>query len=218
MTPFPSKVSGVLSISLVLFNHSTDYSLYEDGSHEDDEDDDLLLDEFDKMTMHLPKTVSGTLQDVLASSESDRGMILNPLDLPLSSSDYLSSKSFSSNKTTYHFTKSSNSFNLHDLYLFEDLNWGLIGTKNAITFIHIDSDGLATHILIHCGCKVWFFLHPKLGLSSLCKQSLSSRHMFLDLAFRLDHVLDSAQYDLQAVALTPGNLLSVISWICIPGI
>ena len=168
--------------------------------------------------MHLPKTVSGTLRDVLDSSESSRGMILNALDLPLSSSEYSSSKSFSSDKTAYHFTKSSNSFSLHDSYPFEDLNWGLIGTKDAITFLHIDSDGLATHVHIRCGCKVWYLLRPKLGLSPLCKQSLSSRHMFLDPTFRLDRVLDSAQYDLEAIALTPGDLLQVLSLICIPGI
>ena len=97
-------------------------------------------------------------------------MILNALDLLLSSSEYSSSKSFSSNKTTYHFTKSSNSFSLHDSYPFEDLNWGLIGTKDAITFLH--------------RCKVWYLMCPKLGLSPLCKQSLSSHHMFLDHIFR----------------------------------
>ena len=218
MTPFPFKVSGVLSIPLGSFNHHADYSLYEDASDEDDKDDGLLLDELDRMTMHLPKTVSGTLRDVLDSSESSRGMILNALDLPLSSSEYSSSKSFSSDKTAYHFTKSSNSFSLHDSYPFEDLNWGLIGTKDAITFLHIDSDGLATHVHIRCGCKVWYLLRPKLGLSPLCKQSLSSRHMFLDPTFRLDRVLDSAQYDLEAIALTPGDLLQVLSLICIPGI
>lgn len=157
--------------------------------------------------MHLPKTVSGTLQDVLASSGSDRGTTLNTLDLPLSSSEYSSSKSFSSDKTAYHFTKSSNSFSLNDPYPFEDLNWGLIGTKDAITFIHIDSDGLGTHVYILCGGKIWFFLRPKPGLSVLAETSLSSRHMFLHSTFRLDRVLDTAHYDLEAVALTPGDLL-----------
>jgi len=153
--------------------------------------------------MHLPKTVSGTLQDVMTSSESKRGVILNALDLPLSSSNHSSSKSFSSDKTAYHFTKSSNSFSLHDSYPFEDVNWGLIGTKDTITFIHIDSDGLCTHVYILCGGKIWFFLRPKPGFEQL----LSSRHMFLNQAFRLDRVLDIAHYDLEAVALTPGDLL-----------
>ena len=99
--------------------------------NEDNKDDGLLLDELDRMAMHLPKNVSGTLWDVLDSSESSRGMILNALDLLLSSSEYSSSMSFSSNKTTYHFTKSSKSFSLHNSYPFEDPNWGLIGTKDA---------------------------------------------------------------------------------------
>lgn len=120
---------------------------------------------------------------------------------------------FSSDKTAYHFTKSSNSFSLHDSYPFEDVNWGLIGTKDTITFIHIDSDGLCTHIYILCGGKIWFFLRPKPG----SEQLLSSRHMFLNQTFRLDRVLDIAHYDLEAVALTPGDLLWVVPSICIPG-
>ncbi|KIJ89752.1 hypothetical protein K443DRAFT_15817 [Laccaria amethystina LaAM-08-1] len=60
-----------------------DYSLYDDGSDEDDKDGGLLLDELDKMTTHVPKTVSGTLRDVLESSETERVLFLRQDGIPL---------------------------------------------------------------------------------------------------------------------------------------
>lgn len=90
-------------------------------------------------------------------------------------------------------------------YPTEHMRWGLAGTADTMTFMHIDSDGFNTFLTVTCGLKVWGVYSPRSELP------LSSINIFLHNHFRLDGVVDSALYDLEAVVLKPGNLLWVVS-------
>lgn len=81
------------------------------------------------------------------------------------------------------------------------MRWGLAGTANTITFLHIDSDGYSTFVRAITGKKVWGILRedPKLPLSSI--------DFFLDENFLLDEILDNSTFGLEAIVLRPGDIL-----------
>ena len=82
-----------------------------------------------------------------------------------------------------------------------DMRWGLAGTANAVTFLHIDSDGYSTFVRVICGKKVWgiYRRQPR-------QLPLSSINLFLDKKFRLDEMLDQS-FGLEAIVLQPGDML-----------
>ena len=81
------------------------------------------------------------------------------------------------------------------------MSWGLAGTANTVTFVHIDCDGFSTFIRVMCGKKVWAIYRedPELPLSSI--------NVFLHKKFRLDDLVDGAKYGFEAIVLRPGDLL-----------
>ncbi len=81
------------------------------------------------------------------------------------------------------------------------MRWALFGHENALTFLHIDCEGLGTDVLVGDGGKVWGFLRDRPG------NPLSSINFFLKDGFRLDQVLRSSEYDFEVVALRPGDRL-----------
>ena len=83
------------------------------------------------------------------------------------------------------------------------MRWALLGHEHAITFLHIDCEGLGTDLLVADGGKVWGFLRERLG------NPLSSINFFLKDTFRLDEVMDLSDYDFEAVALRPRDRLYV---------
>ena len=88
-------------------------------------------------------------------------------------------------------------------YPTEHMRWALLGHEHAITFLHIDCEGLGTDLLVADGGKVWGFLRERLG------NPLSSINFFLKDTFRLDEVMDLSDYDFEAVALRPRDRLYV---------
>ena len=78
---------------------------------------------------------------------------------------------------------------------------GLAGTANAVTFLHIDSDGYSMFVQVICGKKVWgiYRRQPR-------QLPLSSINLFLDKKFRLDEMLDQS-FGLEAIVLQPGDML-----------
>jgi len=86
-------------------------------------------------------------------------------------------------------------------YPTEHTRWGLAGTANTMTFVHIDSDGFNTFLKIVCGMKVWGVYKEKLPAT------LSSTNAFLHPSFHLNAVDETTRFDLEAVVLKPGNLL-----------
>ena len=81
------------------------------------------------------------------------------------------------------------------------MRWALVGHEHAITFVHVDCEGLHTDVLVACGGKLWGFLRERPG------NPLSSINFFLKKSFRLDQVLRSSEYDFEVVDLQPGNRL-----------
>jgi hypothetical protein len=77
------------------------------------------------------------------------------------------------------------------------MRWGLAGTANAVTFIHIDSDGYATFVRVMTGKKVWGILP---------NHQISSIHAFLD-NFLLDEIASDSMLGLEAIVLRPGDTL-----------
>lgn len=87
------------------------------------------------------------------------------------------------------------------------MRWGLAGTANAVTFLHIDSDGFATFVQVMCGKKVWGIYRPSTDLP------LSFINAFLDdTKFQLDTIPEQATIDLEAVVLRPGDFLYIFSF------
>jgi hypothetical protein len=81
------------------------------------------------------------------------------------------------------------------------MRWGLAGTANSISFLHIDSDGFSTFVQVITGKKVWGILRedPNIPLSSI--------NLFLDKNFLLDEILDESRFGLEAIVLRPGDIL-----------
>ena len=86
-------------------------------------------------------------------------------------------------------------------YPIEDMRWGLAGTANAVTWMHIDSDGFATFIQVMTGKKVWAICRP------FDELPLSSTDIFLKDTFCLEQVPPKALFDMEAVVLRQGDLL-----------
>lgn len=149
-----------------------------------------------------PSTVSGLVSDLLDNAHDPNGKILNGLDFPMWDDspkqrsayatdvvawDYLRGKPYCGNYTTSYPTG--------------HMRWGLAGTANTVTFLHIDSDGFSTFVRILCGKKIWGIYCPSPDLP------LSSINVFLDDEFLLDEIHDKGTYGLEAIVLRPGDLL-----------
>ena len=142
------------------------------------------------------------MSDILANARDPNGKILNGLEFPMwadtpkersvyavdvVSWDYMRGKPYCGDLTTPYPTS--------------HMRWGLAGTANTVTFLHIDSDGFSTFVQVICGKKVWGIYReaPDLPLSSI--------NTFLDKKFRLDDIVKGASYGFEALVLRPGDLL-----------
>jgi len=81
--------------------------------------------------------------------------------------------------------------------------WGLAGTANSVTFIHIDSDGYATTVRVVTGKKVWGIL------TETPRHRLASTDIFLDDDFLLNEITPGSTFGLEAIVLRPGDMLYV---------
>ena len=150
-------------------------------------------------------TVSGLLSDILENARNPQGKILNGIDLPacfpawddsskhlpyatdVVAWDYLRGKPYCGNFT--------------NPYPTEHMRWGLAGTTDAVTFLHIDSDGFSTFVRVITGKKVWTILRD------VPKNPVSSIDFFIDETFSLDDIVNESTFALETIVLRPGDTM-----------
>lgn len=144
----------------------------------------------------------GTLAQILNASRRERGRILNALDLPRSLAGVTTSQyntEVSAWRTTQDRPFCKGSYPISDNY------WELVATRGARSWMHIDSDGLATRFQVMCGAK-WFVV----GRPPLDDED---DHFFADRTlFTGDFAVEdatSAAWTYEAVFLAPGEALYV---------
>jgi hypothetical protein len=77
--------------------------------------------------------------------------------------------------------------------------WGLAATAGAMSYFHIDANGLATWIDVKTGSKYWILAKPKKPLN------FAAISLFTD---RYDQeAVNQDKWDLEAVLLLPGSRL-----------
>lgn len=146
--------------------------------------------------------MSGTVQHLLDSAKSgNSGKILNGLEFELWQPKYAPNSIASDLVGWYHTRGAQSNAMLSSAYPESNMYWGLAGTKDTLTFMHIDSDGVATGVEVKCGSKVWGVYKEREG------QPLSSSATLLDPHFLLDEVLARSNYDIEAVVLQPTDML-----------
>src|SRR5882762_668625 len=146
-----------------------------------------------------PTVVSGRVGDIW-NNHGPSGKILIALDLPLYASD-TGPTEYGSELHAWDITRGHHYIDQTSSYPTEHMRWALVGLQNALTFLHIDCDGLGTDITVADGGKAWGFLHERHD------NPLSSINFFLKNGFRLNEVLPSSEYDFEVVALCPGDRL-----------
>jgi hypothetical protein len=147
----------------------------------------------------VPETVSGLVSDILDNATAD-GKILNGLDFPLWNESSAEQGDFAVDVVAFDYVRGKpHAGNLS--YPTGDMRWGLAGTANTVTFVHIDCDGFATYIKVVCGKKVWAIYRedPEVPLSSI--------GVFLHKKFTLDDFVNGAKYFFEAIVLRPGDTL-----------
>lgn len=146
-----------------------------------------------------PTVVSGCVRDIWDNRHSS-GKILNALDLPLYNGN-MESIEYASDIHAWDVTRGHHHIDQTSSYPTEHMRWALVGLENAITFLHIDCEGLSTDIMVADGGKAWGFLRERPG------NPMSSIDFFLKDGFRLDQVLRTSEYDFELVALEPRDRL-----------
>lgn len=128
--------------------------------------------------------------------------ILNALDLPCPQGSR-EPHPHTTELIAWHLTAGHHGVDHAAPYMTEHMRWYLVGHQHCLTGIHIDSDGLATEVEPLDGGKIWGFIRERPS------NPLSSIDFFLRPDFTLETVLDSADYDIEAIVLRPGDRLYV---------
>jgi hypothetical protein len=149
--------------------------------------------------------VSGLVSDILDNARNPEGKILNAIDFPACFPTWDDSKANSSYATDVvawdYLRGKPYCGNFTNPYPTAHMRWGLAGTANALTFKHIDSDGLATYVRVITGKKAWGTLQESR------EHQLSSVDFFLDEKFLLDEIDERSTFGLEVIALRPGDTL-----------
>jgi hypothetical protein len=145
----------------------------------------------------------GSVAELLESVKSGK-KILNGLEFPMLDAP-LEHTSYTSDLAAWRATSGVHTCPLKSEYPKGDMRWGLAGSANTFTFMHIDSDGYNTFVKVLCGKKLWAFYRE--GPSS----SISKIDVFTNPDFCLDDVLPQSEYGIEAIVLNPGDLLYVHS-------
>ncbi|KAF8873848.1 hypothetical protein CPB84DRAFT_1690553 [Gymnopilus junonius] len=152
-------------------------------------------------TTSLIQVVSGYTSDILVNERSN-GQILNGLDFPMGDADRRPNK-YAVDLDACDITCGFHQVPLTSSYLTEHMRWGAAGTRNTLTFVHIDCDGLNTNDGPICGSKLWAVMERLLG-----SKPLSSIHFFLDEeAFVLDDVPAKVKYRFEGIVLRSSDIL-----------
>jgi len=152
-----------------------------------------------------PTTVSGLVSDILDNAHNPARKFLNSIDFPAcfpSWDDSSNHLSYATDLVAWDYLRGKPYCgNFTNPYPTAHMHWGLAGTANAVTFLHIDSDGYATFVQVTTGKKVWGILREA------PKHQLSSIAFFLDENFLLDEITDGSTFGLEAIVLRPGDTL-----------
>ena len=143
--------------------------------------------------------MSGHVRDIW-DNRHPSGKILNALDLPLYDGNTEPTE-YASDLHAWDVTRGHHCIDHVTAYPTGHMQWALAAHENSITFLHLDCEGLSTYLTVADGGKAWGFLRKRPS------NPLSSINFFLKDSFRLDEVLKSSEYDLELVALRPGDRL-----------
>ena len=150
----------------------------------------------------MPAVVTGFTHDILDNGTREDGKILNGLEFPMWKDTHWDHSSFATDLVAWDYVKGKeNGGHPTPPYPIEHVRWGLAGTANTVTYMHLDSDGFATFVQVMCGKKVWAIYRPAGALH------LSSPSVFLHNGFRLDSIPENASFAMEAVVLRQGDLL-----------
>jgi hypothetical protein len=151
----------------------------------------------------LPRNVVGSVAELLESVKSGK-KILNGMEFPMLDAP-LEHTPYTTDLAAWRATVGVHTCPLKSEYPKGSMRWGLAGSANSLTFMHIDSDGYNTFVKVLCGKKLWAFYRE--GPS----QRLSTIDVFTNPEFCLDEVLPESDYGIEAIVLNPGDLLYVQS-------
>ena len=147
-------------------------------------------------------TVSGLVSDILENSQKPDGKILNGLEFPMWNVNPMEQSAFAVDVSAWDYMRGKpNCGNAVMSYPTEHMRWGLAGTANTMTFMHVDSDGFNSFVKVVYGKKVWMLYRERPELPR------SSTNVFLDQRFSLDEINPNAAFDLEAIVLRPGDIL-----------
>jgi hypothetical protein len=146
------------------------------------------------------------------------GKVLNALQFPMPE-EGLGVNPFSTDSAAWRGTKGWPDCNESTLPPTADIRWGLAATAGAIHWWHIDSDGFGTYIDVKAGMKWWIIAKPKRRISFQASSQYDfSEFARIDLFTAPTYEMEepcTSMWDLEAILLTPGTRLYVISVIFI---
>lgn len=143
----------------------------------------------------------GTLQDLLDAARSGTTSAMNVLDLPLGASAVDVPPNFRDLATeTYSVSFVKSIVKILDVS--NSLSWGTGSTKDALSWFHIDDEGLGTSVMVLAGGKFWV-------LADRIRVDIHHDEMSSTKAFRQWKVrdIDPEKWALEAVHLPPKSVL-----------
>jgi len=104
---------------------------------------------------HSQRVVHGTIRQLLDASRDPHGKVLNALSIPFFTTRH-EDLDFAADQAAWKSTMGTAGCDTLELPPTTHIRWGLAGLKGAISFWHLDSDGLGTFIDVRAGEKLWF--------------------------------------------------------------
>lgn len=106
----------------------------------------------------------GTLQDMLDNVRTNKGIVMNCLDLPLGGQAVEVPPMFTDIATeTHSLPIVKNLVRVTDLS--DDLVWGTVATMHANSWPHTDDEGFGTTVMVLVGGKNWILADTRLALT-----------------------------------------------------
>lgn len=146
----------------------------------------------------------GSVSSFLVSSQGD-GKILNGLNFPMPE-EGLGRWPFSSDSVAWKATKGALGCSLEEAPPLGDFRWGLAATTGALSWTHIDSNGLGTYIDTKAGKKWWIVLKRNGEGYDGNFRTCSDAYGFFGGNYEVDDP-DEDEWDFEALILSPGTRL-----------
>jgi hypothetical protein len=145
---------------------------------------------------------TGTLRSLLSSSQKN-GNILNALFFPMPE-EGMGLFPFSTDSTAWKCTKGAAGFEQEASPPLADFRWGLAATAGALSWWHVDSNGLGTYVDTKAGLKWWIVGRRKGHGHGF--ESISEVDTFCDEEYEFDEP-NTEKWDVEAVILPPRTRL-----------